>query len=394
MEDWLQRIQDEPFLGVLCSVIAALVAFTALSVGWLVARSLWDGRMTRMRDRFWHGLGKDLVEVVGDPAGEAAWLERAKTHPDDVLRACLNDYMIRTAGDYRDGLARLYRGLGLLDGDLAQLRSRRWAVRMRALRRLATVVTPEHRQEIWRMADEGGEVRLLVAQIIGRIGQPEDVLGLLATWNITSRLSEYPVHVMLDGMPPEGLRAVLERWDTLGQGEDGEVGLASRACLQRIALSLGARKVPSACQAILPHAAEHASVEVRIAAARACGSITSATTLALLGTLAADAAWEVRAQAVKALGAHRTATAADVLVRALSDKSFWVRQNAAAALGQHGADGVRRLKAIADQVGDRYARDAAEHVLTDLAIANQEALARHEALVDPRLAAALAGGPR
>lgn len=384
LDEWLQRFETEPFLGILAVVVAVLVLAIAVTLVWLVLRALWDARVTRLRDLFWSGLGRELVTVVGDDAKEADWLVRARTHMPAVLRACLNDYMIRTAGDYREGVARLYRGLGLLDGDLAELRSRRFGVRMRALRRLATVVTREHRAVIAAMASEGGEIRLLVAQIVGRIGTAHDVLALLASWRITSRLSEYPVHVMIDAMAAEPLREVMGHWDDLGQAE-----------LQRIVLTVGAKKVAGACQAILPRAAIHASIEVRIAAARACGSIASDVSLELLETLSADTAWEVRAQVAKALACHPIPRAAERLVAALSDKSFWVRQNAAFALGQHGQDGIRRLRAVAEQVGDRYARDAAEHVLTDLAIAHHEALppaATHATAALAATAAAAAPG--
>src|SRR5690606_37677104 len=141
------RVASEPFLGVLVGVIGSLVALVSGMLCWLVARSLWYGRVRRLRDAFWHGLGRELVGVIGDPDAEAAWIARARSHHPDVLRYCLNEYMIRTCGDYKEGCARLYRNLGLLDRDLVELRKAGWSSRMRALRRVASVVTEDHRAE-------------------------------------------------------------------------------------------------------------------------------------------------------------------------------------------------------------------------------------------------------
>jgi len=352
------RLGDEPLLGALAVIIAGLVVVIGGILTWLVLRSLWDARLTRARDAFWRGLGRELVGAMGDAEREAAWLVRARVHSDDVLRHCIGEYMTRTSGAYREGLARLYRSLGLLDADLAELASRRWRVRMRALRRLAGVVTTDHRDRIATLAGEGGEIRLLVAQIVGRIGRAEDVITLLKGWKVTSRLTEYPVHVMVGALPIPELRRLVATWAEIDSAD-----------IQRIVLSEASQRVPSACWAMLPAAAAHPSKEVRIAACRAASHMTSEITLNLLLSLAEDDAWEVRAQAVKGLAPHKNSAADDVLVAALSDRNFWVRQNAAASLGRHGAVGVARLREVLDRSTDRYARDAAEHVLTDFSTA-------------------------
>lgn len=151
---------------------------------------------------------------------------------------------------------------------------------------------------------------------------------------------------------------------------DGE-GLESSE-IQRIVLGAAAKSVPGACWALLPRAACDPSVEVRIAACHAARAITSPATLGLVVELARDETWEVRAQAMKALTTHHVDEAAAVLVAALGDESFWVRQNAAQALAAHGPGGIARLEAVARVGSDRYARDAAEHVLTSLAVAHAD----------------------
>lgn len=352
-----ERLASDPLFAFVVSAVG-LSALVALGVLWLTLRAFWEHRIDRQRDAFWRELGQDLVRIVGDPEAEVAWLARARRHRPDVLRSCLNAYLIRTAGDYKDNVARLYRTLGLLDGDLRALRSRRWSVRMRTLRRVASVVTPAERAPIAALAHEGGEVRLLVAQIIGRVGTAADALPLLQTWSVTSRLSEYPVHVMLSAFGPEGLTALLAHWSAL----------EGRPAIQRILMDAAAKVAPAACTALLPSASRHPSLEVRIAAARACGAITGADTFAILLVLARDPTWEVRAQAATALGQHGSVAALDPLAAALGDTSFWVRQNAATALGRLGATGIARLQHELAHAPDRYARDAAAHVLTELGL--------------------------
>lgn len=360
--DWGDRLANEPMLVVVVCAIIVLSGFSLLSVAWLMGRSLWEAGVARERARFWESHGKLIAAVVGDPVDENRWIEAARAAPPGVLRHCLNEYLMRTTGEYKDGIARLYRGLGLLAGDLVDLRSRRWSVRIRALRRLSGVVTADECKAIAPLAAEGGEMRLLVAQIIGRIGSAREVLPMLASWPVTSRLSEYPIHVMVNALPPDGMRDLLGHWEDLPS-----------ATIQRIVLDAAAVSVPGACHGLLPSAARHPSLEVRIAVAHACGAMTSPQTLALLGPLAADEQWEVRAQAVKALGAHPQARSVDILCAALRDKSFWVRQNAAFALGRHGDNGVECLRRIANSSDDRFARDAAEHVLADLGLLTEAA---------------------
>ncbi|MCC6620396.1 MAG: HEAT repeat domain-containing protein [Deltaproteobacteria bacterium] len=358
---------DEPLRAVLAAAILGLLGFALLDLAWLVSRAFAAHLAERRFAAFWRTHGQSLVAALGDPAAEARWVAHARHASRAVLQKTLDAYLTRTSGEFRERLGGLYEALGLAAEDLAALRSRRRSARLRALRRIATVARPEHRAAILAASGEGGEARLIVAQIIGRIGTAEDVLGLLATWRVTSRLGEYPIHVMLEAMPATRLRELLPRWSTI-------------PCVhvRRIALGAAARTTPASCAGLLEAAARDPSIEVRIAACHAAHRITTPETAALLGRLARDEAWEVRAQAVKALANHVTPDATELLVAALIDKSFWVRQNAASALGAHGGAGVLRLQALARETTDRFARDAAEHVLSDLAmkdLAGREAAA-------------------
>ncbi|MFT7578774.1 MAG: hypothetical protein ACI9MR_000432 [Myxococcota bacterium] len=360
MTVWLQRIGGEPLLNALFWAIIVLSAMVTVNLTWLMGRAYWHRRTERLTEAFWKASGRQLAQVLGKPEAEAAWVVSARSHPRAVLRNNLNAYLLRTAGEYREGVLRVYCALGLLDDDLKTIVKGSWRRRMMALRRLAGNVTREHRAQIAPlMNSKDDETRLLVAQIIGRIGTADDVLTLLGKWQTTTRLTEYPVHVTINAMPAEELRLLMQSWGTF-----------ESATFKRIVLSAAAKKVPAACWALLPEAAKDHDLEVRIAVCRAALRMSSAQSLDLLLALANDPAWEVRAQAVKGLAGHRLAASADQLATALCDGSFWVRQNAAEALCQHGRVGLERLRAVIRTSSDRFARDAARHALTDMNIRN------------------------
>ena len=92
-----------------------------------------------------------------------------------------------------------------------------------------------------------------------------------------------------------------------------------------------------------------------------------------LVALSADEAWEVNAQAVKSLGKFKNPEALDILTSSLFSAIWYVRYNAARGLAELGEGGLRRLKEIAGQDDDKYARDMSVMVLNDLIIPGEAA---------------------
>jgi HEAT repeat protein len=74
----------------------------------------------------------------------------------------------------------------------------------------------------------------------------------------------------------------------------------------------------------------------------------------------------VKAQAVKSLGRMKNLKTLDVLERSLFSPFWYVRYNAGYGLAEIGEEGVRRLKEVAGQEEDRYARDMSVMVLNDM----------------------------
>lgn len=108
------------------------------------------------------------------------------------------------------------------------------------------------------------------------------------------------------------------------------------------------------------------SLEARVAAARALGSLADPSAAGPLVTALDDPAWPVRAQAARALGILRSGEALRGLVRRLRDEEWWVRRHASLALAELGEPGREALQAAAREE-DSPGHDMAAEVLEALA---------------------------
>jgi HEAT repeat protein len=104
------------------------------------------------------------------------------------------------------------------------------------------------------------------------------------------------------------------------------------------------------------------SLEERISAARALGSVGGRRSRGELEKALLDEAWPLRAQAARALGAIGIRRSVPALETVLDDPAWWVRANAASALRELGAPGRAALERALDHP-DRYARDRAREAL-------------------------------
>ncbi len=108
--------------------------------------------------------------------------------------------------------------------------------------------------------------------------------------------------------------------------------------------------------------------EIRIKVARSLGKLLVPETLPTLHLLAQDEAWEVQAQAVKSLGYFKDPSSLEIVTQGLFSPFWYVRYNAARALANWGKEGITRLRKIASQNQDLYARDMSLMILNELII--------------------------
>jgi HEAT repeat protein len=129
--------------------------------------------------------------------------------------------------------------------------------------------------------------------------------------------------------------------------------------------SLGLAGAYDAIPVVTPFAGAP-TVEVRVAAVEALGSLMHPAGQLVLRQALEDPAWEVRAAAADGIGNARLSALVDPLAVLLDDPVWRVRAQAAAALGKLGPAGIGRLRASAAS-DDDVARRAAQLVLAELA---------------------------
>jgi hypothetical protein len=125
---------------------------------------------------------------------------------------------------------------------------------------------------------------------------------------------------------------------------------------------LGARRHREA-RALIERRLVMGDLELRVAAARALGSMEAVECATTLMSALKDEAWQVRAQAARALGRVRAPLATQALAARLTDPSWWVRHHAAYALMEMGEDGQGALRHVVAHSTDAYARDMAREAL-------------------------------
>jgi HEAT repeat protein len=321
-------------------------------------------RRAEMAARIAAELGGHLPTTTTDPVEIEHWVAAAAAYPRSVVRDFLEPVLSMTVGEPHDAVEAVWRKLGFLTEDLALSRSRFLARRVRAMRRLSLVAGPGEAAALLERRNDVHVIRIMVAQILVRIGSPEELKACFAGFSLTSRLLEQPLAEVLGQVTVPQVTALLE---LLSAGGD--------PCVQRLVLVAAARIAPDGCLQRLPAAAAHTDRELRIGACQAVAVLGAAELAPLLVAALVDPLAEVRAQAAKALGRLRVPSTIEPLALALEDNAFWVRQNAAASLGALGLAGRRRLQAVADAGADRYAVDSARQELRRLAALAQRPLA-------------------
>ncbi len=334
---------------VLLYLAAAEFVLILAQVAWLFTRLFRATASERARVRFEEACGPGFLSAVDGPDQRPAWILEAARWKPDITADYIHTYLLRTEGTYHDAIASLYRDAGLHLHDIRMLRSWRWPRRVRALRRLSEVARPGDRVHVVVRPRDPYPVQVSTLILLARIGDAEDVRGVLATLRPPRRLMEQPLHAALLGLSRPVLATLMDSWDRLPD-----------PIVRRVLLAAAAQRVPNACARWLPGAAAHADPEIRVGACMAAGHLGTPDAFRLLLTLLGDPSWIVRARAASALGQHGEPTAVDALGFALGDPVPWVRQNAATALRLLGEEGLGRLQGVAEASHYPLARRTAE----------------------------------
>ena len=352
-----------PQQAMIATLLILEVCALVLQIAWLSAQAWHLRRRAEQAVRIAAELGAHLPTSTSDFDAITHWVAAARGYPREVVRGLLEPVLTMTVGEPRVVVGEIWRDLGFLREDVALSRSSFTSRRVRAMRRLSLVAGPEEAPVLLERLHDVHVIRIMVAQMLVRIGTPAQLRACFAGFTLTSRLLEQPLAEVLGQVNGDQMTALLDLVSAKGD-----------PCVQRLILVAAARTVPDECLRQLPTAASHADRELRIAAVQAVAVLGAPELAPLLVGALVDSAAEVRAQAAKALGRLRLHSTIEPLALALEDSAFWVRQNAAAALGAMGSAGRRRLQAVADAGSDRYARDSARQELRRLAALQEPAV--------------------
>jgi len=291
---------------------------------------------------------KILSWVHGDEKTvRKAFGENFSTSDTGVIEQILLDHVQRVRGIERDRLAQAMDQLGLVDGYLDGLNSRRWWRRAESAEKLGLSTTKRAIQPLSRaLDDEIHEVRLRAAKALGMLGDAASALKLVRALNEPSRWSTIRVADILIGMGHKSVDAVIEAFPGLTrEGQLAVLDIVGRVRLVSVTPWLVEKT-------------KDESTDIRARAFHALGSIGDPSVTPELQAALNDKEWPVRAMAAKALGRMRITEAIPQLAKALRDEQWWVRHNAGRALRAMGPLGLYALeRLVAD--GDVFAREQA-----------------------------------
>lgn len=347
LELWNVLWANPLYRGLMIAIVVEMALVAALIV-WLWVQSGRQLHKEYAHKRFLDELEEPFYDALGDPDALRQWMQRAQDHPREFVRDFVADYLLQTRGRSHDTLVELYHEFGYAADDHQQARSMSERKRLEAMRRLYVVATEADREVLLEQADSDYLSRILAAQTLARVGQPEDIVAILKDLDLSTPMMEAPVHAVLEELSTEQLRYVFTRWQ---QFESGRV--------RRILLMVAAQQGLGEVLGALERAFKSDDMEVRIGACAAAASLPEESSLEWLIEALGDPAWQVRARAAKALGRRRETAAIEPLAEALKDRAFWVRQDAAMALREIGESGLERLGHVAEHSDDRYAAESA-----------------------------------
>jgi HEAT repeat protein len=268
----------------------------------------------------------------------------------------IREVLLRLAADLRGEeaarIARLYRDLGLLDTELAGLRSIRRSRRAAAAANLGTLRIPGTlRALVPALADAAMDVRMAAVRAIGDLGTREALAALVP---MLGDPSPAVARQAQDILAEKGRKVAREIRTYLRQTG------SRRGRLAGVEL-LGWHRAPEAVR-ILLELCRDPDPEMRVKAVKAAAAIGDPRFLAPFHALLEDPQWEVRCHAARGLGLLGSPASVPGLRALLDDRHWWVRYHAAVALAELGADGKTALEDARGDVQPRV-RDMARYIL-------------------------------
>jgi len=329
-----------------------------LAIIWLLVPYIIRQHRTALKNRFNTQLGNSFLYEIEDEVRLDEWIDKAKKYPTYILYDFINQYFYYYTQDHPlfPRILHVYERLGLLRRDVQAMNSKIWHRRIMAIRRLMNVASEREKRSFERCRNDRQMIKLMAVQILGRIGDADDVFSMIQDHEIDNRMMEQPFYVLFNSMPMDTYRALMDRWREIESTR-----------LRQVALICCAKRDAEFCKPwLLETARNQEDLEMRISFSKAASR-------------SSDAEWEVRAQAARSLGQingedetpegrRRTVELLKKLLEE-NETSFWVRQAAAFSLWRKGELGRTALEEIQREGLDKFGVDAAtqelERIRTD-----------------------------
>jgi hypothetical protein len=350
-----------PLIVAAYSLLFLLLFSLALFLFIVVRRIIVENR-TETFERHYEDIEKSILEVISslrlELANEVA--QKYKAYPDILVKVLL-EYANIITGQARELLQVIF-NQALREKCLRDLSSKRMVRRLRVIRLFVLFSNPSEYAYLLGLLQDKPIVKLTAISALAQVPTPETLSYIFQAFEQDSGpLVRLYFNIMFGlGNKIEFLiRQYLKR-----PLSEEKVGLLIEL--------VGAIRLRSLYEDIVVFAG-HPDKEIRIRVARALGRLLLPESVQALTALSADQAWEVKAQAVKGLGNLKKPETLGLITEALFSTSWHVRLNAGHALADMGEDGIKRLKEVAAQNMDRYARDMANMVLNDLIYSREAA---------------------
>jgi hypothetical protein len=331
-----------------------LLLFSLSLFGFIVIRRLLIERQQVRFKRLYGDIERDVLEAISllNPDLSLEVARKHRSHPQ-VLTRVLLDFGDIIVGEGRDELRTIFNS-ALKERCLKHLNSRRMSKRLQSVRLFIIFFSPSENRHLLRLLDDKPIVKLAVISALSRVPSPETTRYVFRVFEEDSGAT---------------IRAYFNVMFSLGNKIEPLVKAYLKMPLSPEKLGLLVELVGAiplrALDEEVKALAGHPDKEIRIRVARTLGKLLLPDSVQTLVSLASDEAWEVQAQAVKSLGKLKDRDTLDLLTKSLFSPFWYVRYNAGYGLAEMGEAGLRRLKKVAAQQEDRYARDMSVMVLSD-----------------------------
>jgi len=339
-----------------------LLLFSLSLFLFIVVRRIIVQSQAKTFERHYQDVERSILEVVSSLRPELAneVAQKYEAYPDILVKVLL-DYANIITGQARELLQVIF-NLALREKCLRDLSSKRMVRRLKVIRLFVLFSNPSEYSHLLGLLQDKPIVKLTAISALAQVPTPETLSYIFQAFEQDQGPLVRSYFNIMFGL---GNRIEFLIRQYLKKPLSGEkLGLLIEL--------VGAVRLRSLYEDIVVFSG-HADKEIRISVARALGKLLIPESVPALAALSADQAWEVRAQAVKGLGNLKKPETLGLITEALFSTSWHVRLNAGHALANMGEEGIKRLKEIAVQNMDRYARDMANMVLDDLIYSGEAA---------------------